>query len=561
MPTVLELADFINDCCKEMSAEEKSSVSPSHCDELSVQILAEMQTRPIPSIELMNQSMEMKPLFIEIIREYIQFLKTKQEQKEQRDQLIVQLQESISCNEHDPEYYTKLNAVRAKLKTMIDSRIFTRIEILNMTQKTNSINSLRFNKYLSNDICPDNVAQYQGKMGFLNVAYTVLESSVAQDKQWRMSEDKNKNLAKASLRLYSARYIEEAQKDCGAVHIIHFYEGKNKTFSTEDRTQPLCSPRSSEFLDCYDSDDNDRSRSITFDKTSHGLGSGVYGLGSLTEDQICEAIDERQDDFKIFKIENPLRLVSDTGGETDTPSTFSELSLDISESSIDVQEAPPSSPGLYSFQPLESYRKRSASSFSDLSTTEIYSCDRLSESDQLTQLSKYLQRVGDSVKNQRLSATKGSTRAADMGDFFSNPIHYQRLFTYAQILCDFDALKKRSLSVTDAYDLLLCSMKEWFSDAHPQTAQLVPMPINYVIKKLGYTGIISSRNDTFNRGLIDMEPVSDDGEMILKVTVKRAVRSSNSALWDTSRTITPFKNGAIGELMSLTEKTGKPAPL
>ena len=86
-------------------------------------------------------------------------------------------------------------------------------------------------------------------------------------------------LAKLSLKLHVEQFQKEINEGSGPVHIIHFYEERKS-----DEKSHIGSPRRGEYLQSYDSDDEEDDR-LSFDKTSHGIGLGVYGVVACLGDK------------------------------------------------------------------------------------------------------------------------------------------------------------------------------------------------------------------------------------------------------------------------------------
>ncbi len=223
------------------------------------------------------------------------------------------------------------------------------------------------------------------------------------------------------------------------------------------------SPRISEHLHGYDSED-ELDEYTSFCQTSHGLGSAIYALGVLTEKQINASI-ERKSCFEVYEISIPLRLIDN---------------------------------------------------------------ETAHESEQLTELSKYLQRVGDSLRELRgFGMRTRCTREEEVIRYFTAINNTSDLNNHAEKLSRFKQLKDQSATKEHIYDVLLASMMEWFTIAKKKEQGLIPMPINYVIKKLGFTGIISTVNDQFNRGLVVLEPVIDVASLKLIPVRLTAIKSKS----------------------------------
>lgn len=252
-----------------------------------------------------------------------------------------------------------------------------------------------------------------------------------------------------SLSIHSKKCTLERDSAVGSLSIIHFY----------GREQTIAMPHSGEHLNGFDSGD-ERDESISFDKTNHGLGSGVYGLAEMSAEEIADAVSKKRC-YKIFDIRNPLRL--DDSGE-------------------------------------------------------------IKESDALTVLSKELQRICDEIKSSyytrlrslhlNLTGIRTKKESAELRrqaviEFFREPSNEDKLHEQADILLAFREIKRKLLSHEDMYHILLTSTTEFFVGANRFEGSLIVMPINYVIKKLEFNGISSRFNDRFNRGLIAFETLTD----------------------------------------------------
>lgn len=239
-----------------------------------------------------------------------------------------------------------------------------------------------------------------------------------------------KELIELSLTLHSERYISEVKNSAGAVHIIHFYPKES-------------SPRAAEYLEGYDSDD-EKENHHSFNKTSHGLGSGVYGVGKLNPEQIMEKA-EKHSCYELIEISNPLRLAN--AKESDY---FSEISKGLQF---------------------------------------------------IANKTKELQNIS---KNQGLKLS----REAALHLLIKHAKVDIKLIKYAEHLKEFKALDQLSIRKENIRDLLVNCLMQFLNDSkrkdsHPLT--LVSMPINYLIALLGFDGVVSKMNDRFNRGLIAMD--------------------------------------------------------
>ncbi len=324
-------------------------------------------------------------------------------------------------------------------------------------------------------------------------------------------ESHQKELMRIALTLHSEQYrIDDKNKE-GPVHIIHFYPDF---------------PRASEYLHAYNSDDEDDD-AIEFDQTSHGLGAAVYGRGNLTEKEIEVQVNDLQY-YEIVTLEKPLHLDDDSENE----------------------------------------------------------------SNELTALSKHLQLITDTAKTlqvqsrknkiERSEALQQALLTVDTSENLS-----ENTKTFAEILKkkaiqlqQFHALKNSSLTSETLYDLLLKSLTNFLEDSRKshkmgkgrylKTTDLVPMPINYVIEELGFDGIVSKFNDSFQRGLVAMDhnflskPVINPGKetalklnhnQLIRLIVKKisqAKKKSEELIEDVFLTTTPLPlipKGGVGSLL------------
>jgi hypothetical protein len=273
----------------------------------------------------------------------------------------------------------------------------------------------------------------------------------------RSSNAHYNHLTRISLQLHSKRCVDEMSQTDGPVHMIHFYEN---AASAHELHNP-CSSRAAEYLDTFDSDaEAEIDRAFSFNKTSHGLGSGVYGLGALTDEQIDEQL-SRESNFKIFEIQFPLRLIDLHGSD---------------------------------------------------------------ESDLFTEMSKNLQRTCDCItllrhqsKREKAQYMRNASREDIVDIFFSTPENIKNLQEQARLLCQFQNIMT---SLEEMQNILLDAVQEFFSHADSKKSSIVPMPINYVLKKLGFTGVVSARNDRFNRGLVAIELDVDVSQTLSFIPVK-----------------------------------------
>ena len=252
-------------------------------------------------------------------------------------------------------------------------------------------------------------------------------------------------LIRLSLRIHVEKCTLDRDASVGVIRMINFY----------GREANNAEPHFSEYLSAFDSDD-ERDEAVSFNKTNHGLGSGLYGLAYMSSHAIEDAIEKKRC-YKIFEIRNPLRL---------------------------------------------------------------HDSEDSHESNALTELSKYLQVACDQIKlnyyktlrasHLNLSGRRTKQESADLRkkaviDFFHDTPNALLLREHAKILFEFKNIKTIGLKCSEIERILLASTIDFFVGASPFNGILTVMPINYVIKKLGFTGISSADNDSFNRGLIAFE--------------------------------------------------------
>lgn len=409
-------------------------------EHLSKGILQATEERTLPDFETLRTSPEARTIFKTIIQESHDVRSTKLTHLIQAVHAEI-LNLKTQKNKDTSQINTLLNHV-------LDSKFMVygdRFHIKNQTGITWQI----FTAGLTKDHSPEQLETFE--KAFICWA-SLCEKRVANQKDtFNPDSEIYKQLTKISLQLLSEQCVDDINQETGPVRIIHFYE--NKLF-THQRHTP-CSPRASEYLDTYDSDE-ELDAAFSFDKTSHGLGSGIYGLGVLSQEAIDEQIEVRKSHFKIFTIQFPLRLIDN---------------------------------------------------------------DARHESDQLTEISKNLQRTCDQITNMQIQGKQNATgnqphitRDAVVDVFYTEQTNNDNLDNLVNTLCNFQNI---TCSPDQMRAILLESIHEFFCDADLKKGRIVPMPINYLLKKLGFTGIVSSINDKFNRGLVAIEPEENTADLTL----------------------------------------------
>lgn len=432
--------------CHEALDAHLRVVNPQHMvEQLSEEILLKTATRPLPSYALLHASPEARQIFTTMIQKSDAVLTAEETRlcvltlKVERELLLLQIN-----GIKDTRYINNLlqNLLSFDLLVYSDRRTLAHLTGISLQTFQQGLNPL----------CPAD------ELSNFTRAFTWLLSQCATRLREKGSSSNHhlyNSLTKVSLELHSKQCVSEINKESGPAHMINFYES---TVSAERGYQPVA-PRAAEYLDPYDSD-AEADRTISFDKTNHGLGSGVYGLAALDDEQIQRKL-KNKSNFKIVEIEHPLRLVDNTS---------------------------------------------------------------VQESDRYTEVSKRLQRICDEIKNLRF-ATKSiyASRRDVLHMFFTDARNQQNLASLAEIFCN---IKNIETSVNMMHTLLLEAIEEFSIHADSKMHEIVPMPINYLLIKLGFTGVVSTMNDRFNRGLIAIE-LSDSTDFSF-VPIKKFTSNPNS---------------------------------
>lgn len=128
------------------------------------------------------------------------------------------------------------------------------------------------------------------------------------------------------------------------------------------------------------------------------------------------------------------------------------------------------------------------------------------ESDEYTEISKRMQTICNAIKDERYisksNSNTNSSRSDVVNAFFDVRENTANVYTLAKRFCTF---KNIETPVHRVYFLLLEAIKEFSIHADRKINYIVPIPINYLLKKLDFTGVSSSTNDRFNRGLVAIE--------------------------------------------------------
>jgi hypothetical protein len=442
-----ELINLLCICYAEINSTEEPIVfdNPTIILELIAQTLIRFShEKQMPDHATLAESEDAKNLFKDIMQDlYAKIEKVKQQVSQWEQKLLPARQDFIQLSNPEARDYAKINKIISCLCTIKDISFSNKGNF----ERNNKLKYKDFQKGIAKDADSETYASYvKATTWFIAFLENAIKEARASSPQIDYAHINN--LTKISLELHSKKYLIEASTPNSYVHIIHFYNS-----SHDGERSPKA--RASEFLDSFNSD-NEADESISFDRTNHGLGSGVYGIGKLNEEMINERI-RRKSNFKIFKIDRPLRLIDDK------------------------------------------------------------------ESEQLTEISKYLQRVGDELKALRFRSKNNMSlfspivsREQDVRNYFTSELKKENLIQSALILRNFANIKIYNFSLDDVQELLIKSMIEWFNDAKTNTTsnhKMVAMPINYVMKNLNFTGIISTINDSFNRGLIALKFTSDDSDL------------------------------------------------
>lgn len=378
---------------------------------LSEGILQATIDRPLPSYDALNTSTEACDVFKVIIQESIAFFHTKKSEL------------ALVKNHFDSERAKEvLDSImfRALINQCINLQLHGIEDTFFLTNETN-ISWNTFKEGLSQDTLRTQRENIENI--FLKLLQRYDQRIDTKTFEIIKTSPIRQRLTSISLALHSKHCVKELNQSTGPVHIIHIHSHYSP-------------PRSAEYLSAYDSDDEPELVD-SFDKTSHGLGSGIYGLAALSPEELQARI-ARNSKFKIIKISLPLRLIDN---------------------------------------------------------------ETAHESDQLTIISKTLQRTCDQIRNLQIAEDK--SRMAKINAFFSQTKNCANLDDLAKTLCTFQNINCDQNKIST---LLLETIQEFFAHAkRTEYNNIVPMPINFMIKKLGFTGIVSTINDSFNRGLIAIE--------------------------------------------------------
>ncbi|MDF1826739.1 MAG: hypothetical protein P1U39_00445 [Legionellaceae bacterium] len=411
--------------------------------QLSEEILQKTATRPLPDYALLQASTEARKVFQAMIAQHHVMITT---QEARLSALTKQIGLELYLLKKTPQRNT--DCIHALHQRFLDLELVACGDRFSLKLQIGMLYAT-FKEGLQPNDSPDKIDMFTRAFAWLlsRCKYNLYE------KKHHPSRTLFSRLTKVSLELHSKQCVAELKQESGPAHMIHFYEhviSTNQGYLTGV-------PRAAEYLDTYDSDD-EAELSSSFNKTSHGLGSGVYGLASLDNVQIARQLND-QSHFKIIEIEYPLRLVDHA---------------------------------------------------------------LANESEQYTEISKSMQRLCDKLKHQRHQFKHqksvfmpNASRADVVEAFFSMPEQQTRLQQWAKILCGF---KNITVAQKHMQELISEALQEFFMDASNKECDIVPMPINYLIKKLGFTGVVSLLNDRFNRGLIAIE--QQDASDLYLVPVK-----------------------------------------
>ena len=475
MITKEELITVLNNCYNAIPRVDLTIEDPAMLsDKVAEKLIQASLNRPMPRMAELMASTQATDLFKDILIDYSPKLTSLRNSISDLENKIFPIQEKLAdlCRRsYDRDNYLTAKELQGSLLAI---RKLTFVEkghqFLNVTK-------LLYSKYTDGLSIDHSIEDYTQFIKALkhHLSYFELELNIKRDNSPNISHAHLILVISISLQLHSERYQREASAQSVPVNIIHFYSSSN---SQSERSS--ITPHASEYLEGFDSD-NQKHVGISFDKTAHGLGSGVYGLGKMSEELIKRVIEDKSY-FAIFEISNPLRLV-------------------------------------------------------DVSTNDAAEEFVLCESDQLTEISKYLQHVGNDLRSDLITKKKQALfpsvlhvetsqqdqnilhRIEVVDTYFANDKNRLTLSEHAASLNKFKNIASLGLLQTNMFELLKKSMVEWFVDAKPTRSRLLPMPINYVMQNLGYTGIISENNDKFNRGLIALK--TDPTDLTVdKVAVK-----------------------------------------
>jgi len=426
MITASELQTLLMACYESLENHLMADTHQRFIEQLSTAILQATTDRPLPSYDALKTSPEASEVFKTMIQESGKLLHSKKNE-------LAQVKQSFdSERSKDTPVPEDINALITQL---IGVKLHEFEDIFAMEDET----KIRWDTFKKGFNQNNARAPYESIEHAFLWLYQRCEQNI--DKKIFViinNSPKLRQLARISLAIHSEQCVKELNQSTGPVHIIHIHSSYSP-------------PRSAEYLHTYDSDDEPE-LADSFDKTNHGLGSGVYGLAALSSEELDARTFERNSKFKIVKIDKPLRLI-------------------------------------------------------DNATTH--------ESDNLTVVSKTLQRTCNHIR--KIQTAEDKSRTAKTSAFFSEKENRMNVHDLAGTLCKFQNI---SLAQDKMYELLLETIQEFFTQAkRTQDNNIVAMPINYLIKKLGFTGIVSTINDAFNRGLIAIE-LETDIEGLVCIPVK-----------------------------------------
>lgn len=128
------------------------------------------------------------------------------------------------------------------------------------------------------------------------------------------------------------------------------------------------------------------------------------------------------------------------------------------------------------------------------------------ESDRYTEVSKWMQNIATDAKRlQSLSRQEGTklTRSQALMELLTSEPRQSELSVHAKTLSQFEAIEQSRAQLND---ILIRSFENFMRAAKTsKQVRVVPMPINFVMQALGFTGVVSENNNRFSRGLIAFE--------------------------------------------------------
>jgi hypothetical protein len=126
------------------------------------------------------------------------------------------------------------------------------------------------------------------------------------------------------------------------------------------------------------------------------------------------------------------------------------------------------------------------------------------QSEAYTEVSKWMQRTADAIRNKQREL-----QSETPGTKVTRNEAFDAYLKMGGVQSEFEENSTKLASITNlgidegaAEKVLKVSIADFMESARHTKSLLVEMPINFVIQRYDFTGVISENNDTFSRGLI-----------------------------------------------------------